>query len=115
MLHLHKLRTNQYCEFCYENHSCRDCHKEKQLRTIISTKVGLLMEELIEHKLKCKYCNKYSLIRRGDNSPSLDLECRLCKKKIELKSKCMSVGNIPHDITCKGGNYFHLQNTCRIE
>jgi len=106
---------SQFCEFCYGNHSCRDCYKEKKLHTVISTKVGLLMEEYVENKLQCKYCNEFSLIRRGDNSPSLDLECQLCKKKIEVKSKCLSIKKLPNDITCKGGNFYHLQNNINNE
>ena len=103
----------QTCEFCFGYHNCRDCDKEKKLREIISNKVGLMMEEYLENNLLCRYCNKYTLIRRGDNSPSLDLECKLCKKKIEVKSKCLSIDKLPNDITCKGGNFIHLQNNIK--
>lgn len=106
---------NQYCQFCYEKHSSRNCHKEKQLCTIISTQVGLLMEEFVQNKLHCKYCNTFSLVRRNDNSPSLDLECQLCKKKVEVKSKCLSISTLPNDVICKGGNFYHLLNNITNE
>jgi hypothetical protein len=103
----------QTCQFCFGYHNCRDCDKEKKLREIISNKVGLMMEEYLENNILCRYCNKYTLTRRGDNSPSLDLECKLCKKKIEVKSKCLSIDKLPNDITCKGGNFIHLQNNIK--
>jgi hypothetical protein len=107
------VKSTQTCEFCFGDHSCRDCDKEKKLRVIISNKVGLMMEEYLENNILCRYCNRYTLTRRGDNSPSLDLECKLCKKKIEVKSKCLSIDKLPNDITCKGGNFIHLLNNIK--
>jgi len=113
MIQNNLVKSTQTCEFCFGYHNCRDCDKEKKLRVTISNKVGLIMEEYLENNIPCRYCNSYTLVRRGDNSPSLDLECELCKKKIEVKSKCLSIDKLPNDITCKGGNFIHLQNNIK--
>jgi hypothetical protein len=50
----------EMCNFCYENHNCRDCNIEKNLKSTISIKVGFIMEEYIQIFLKCIYCNENS-------------------------------------------------------
>jgi hypothetical protein len=100
----------EICYFCYGNHNCRDCNIEKKLKSTISIKVGLTMEEYIQEFLKCIYCNEYSLKKIGYNCPSLDLQCEICNKKIEIKSKCFSIDKLPNNIDCKGGHFEHLQN-----
>lgn len=99
--------TNNYiiCEFCNGNHNCRECPIEKAVCSEIKLTVGLYMEEFVENNIKCSNCNLYSLQRLGDNSPSLDLKCYICNKKIEVKSKCLSIDKLPNDIQCKGGNF----------
>lgn len=102
------------CEFCNGNHNCRVCPIEKVLCEVIKTKIGVYMEEFVENNIVCSECNLYSLKRFGDNRPSLDLECYICNKMIEVKSKCLSINTLPDDIQCKGGNHkqfkFNIDN-----
>jgi len=105
---------NEFCQFCFHNHNCRTCPYENELKKDMTIKVGIIMEELVQNIVKCKYCNTHTLKRLGDNSPSLDLECTKCNKIIEVKSKCLSVNNLPNDIECKGGNYLHFCNNISI-
>ena len=42
----------------------------------------------------------------GNNKPSLDIICNTCCKKFEIKSKCLSVKNLPLDLIMPHGNYF---------
>lgn len=99
-----------YCEWCNYNHNSRECPYEKLCNKEIIVKVGQIMEEFIEYNFKCTKCNEYSLRRLGDNSPSIDLMCRTCDKKIEIKSKCLSIEELPNEIVCKGGNYNYFKN-----
>jgi hypothetical protein len=46
----------------------------------------------------------------GNHSPSLDIVCRECSKKIEVKSKCLSVNNLPNDIRLPHGSYHDFIN-----
>jgi len=93
------------CDFCSHDHNCRTCPLEHKLRKDMTTKVGIIMEEFVENNIYCKRCNKLSFKRLGNNTPSLDLQCTICKDNLEVKSKCLSVSTLPDDITCKGGNY----------
>ena len=41
----------------------------------------------------------------GNNSPSLDIICQHCKRRIEVKSKCLSVRKLPSDLNLPHGNF----------
>jgi len=102
--------NSNICDFCLQNHNCRLCPIEHKLRKDMTTKVGIIMEEFVANNIKCQCCNKLSFKRLGNNTPSLDLQCTICKENIEVKSKCLSIDKLPNDITCKGGNYEYFIN-----
>lgn len=99
---------NIRCDWCFGSHNSRVCPYEKLCNVEINTYIGNYFEDYIESNIKCIKCNTFSLHKLGDNTPSMDLICIKCYKKIELKSKCLSAIDIPNDIQCKGGNYNYL-------
>jgi hypothetical protein len=99
------VNTNNICNFCSQNHKCRSCPTEKKIRSRVSKKVGITMEEFVVTNIPCKYCEQKSFVRLASSTPSLDLQCTNCKQNVEVKSKCLSTNNLPNDIICKGGNY----------
>ena len=109
------------CNWCGENHGSRECNEEKMAKTFLKLRVGSVMEQIAEKFIKCPsclqnygfYCDNdipCSFKRLGNNTPSLDLECQYCGLKVEVKSKCLSVDELPNNIFCKGGNYKMLEN-----
>ena len=94
------------CYFCNKNHKSRDCPVEKKVSPILKKYIGDVMENYIANNFFCSNCNKKTLVVIGDNSPSLDIICNNCNNMIEVKSKCLSVNKIPHDITLPHGNYY---------
>ena len=103
------MKSTKICEWCNNNHISRECVYEKLCNKKIIIKVGQIMEEFIEYNFKCSQCNEYSLKRLGNNCPSTDLICSLCNKRIEIKSKCLSVDSLPNEIICKSGNYEYFK------
>ena len=93
------------CNFCGENHISRNCNIEKKTAPLIKEFIGYKMEYFVENNIKCPNCKKGKLNILGDNSPSLDCICNNCKYKYEIKSKCLSVNEIPNDIFLNHGNY----------
>lgn len=98
------------CYFCSENHTCRDCPLEIEMAPILKKKIGMLMEHYIANNFVCPQCNKKTLNVIGNHSPSLDIICTECSKKIEVKSKCLSVNNLPNDIRLPHGSYHDFIN-----
>ena len=98
------------CYFCNENHLCRGCPKETAMAPIFKKKVGIMMEHWIADNLKCLECNQACLHVIGNHSPSLDIICKNCSNKFEVKSKCLSVNNIPNDIKLPHGSYVDYVN-----
>ena len=41
----------------------------------------------------------------NDNSPSLDIYCKTCGQAFEVKSKCLSIKNLPKDVMMPHGSY----------
>jgi len=93
------------CYFCNGNHLCRKCPIENKLAPILKQKVGNFMEHYVANIFKCPSCNNKSLKVLGNHSPSLDIVCSNCSRRIEVKSKCLSVNNLPDDINLPHGNY----------
>jgi hypothetical protein len=93
------------CYFCNGNHICRNCPIEASLSPIYKNKVGNMMEYYIAENFKCPECNNNSLYVLGNHTPSLDIICKCCDKKFEVKSKCLSVQKIPKDINLNHGSY----------
>jgi DNA-directed RNA polymerase subunit RPC12/RpoP len=96
---------NIRCFFCNGNHLCRKCPIEEKIAPLLKKKVGDYMEYHVANNYSCPKCLKKTLIVLGNNSPSLDILCKECGKKIEVKSKCLSVKNLPNDINLQHGNY----------
>lgn len=94
------------CNFCFGNHSCRNCTIEKQLAPVIKKMIGNKIEEFIGEYIPCPCCKKNNLNVLGNNSPSLDIICSSCKKNYEVKSKCLSIKILPKDLMLPHGNYF---------
>lgn len=93
------------CYFCNGNHICRECPVEASLAPKYKNKVGIKMENYIAEDFNCPECNNKSLYVLGNHSPSLDIICKCCGKKFEVKSKCLSVDVVPKDIFLKHGSY----------
>lgn len=95
------------CYYCKGNHSCRDCPTETKIAPFMKKIVGMHMEYFVANELKCPRCNCVSLRLLGNHTPSLDIICDNCIANFEVKSKCLSVNNIPKDLTLSHGNYFN--------
>jgi hypothetical protein len=93
------------CFFCKGAHVCRDCPVEANMAPMFKKKVGYMMEYYVAENIKCPECENLSLEVIGNHTPSLDLICRSCNKKFEVKSKCLSVDKIPTDIMLPHGSY----------
>jgi transcription elongation factor Elf1 len=76
---------------------------------ILKKKVGTMMEHYVANNFTCPSCNKKDLRVIGNHSPSLDIVCS-CGKKIEVKSKCLSVNKLPTDISLPHGSYIDYVN-----
>jgi hypothetical protein len=98
------------CEFCNGKHITRNCPVELKLAPEIKKIVGNLMEYYFCNSFSCPGCKNKTLSVLGNNKPSLDIICLTCSKKIEVKSKCLSINNLPRDIVCHGGNYNQFIN-----
>lgn len=95
-----------YCTFCgSNNHTSIYCDIENKMAPYFKKEVGVKMEEYITKHIVCQHCNKKELIALNDFSPSLDIVCGNCNAKYEVKSKCLSVKDLPNYIFCNGGNY----------
>jgi len=106
---VHNKKCIQKCYFCGEDHTCRDCPLELQMAPILKKKVGAMMEHYVANNFQCPSCNKKTLRVIGNHSPSLDIVCS-CGKKIEVKSKCLSVTKLPNDIKLPHGSYIDYIN-----
>ena len=106
---LKKLDNNKFnklrCYFCNGNHLCRDCPIEEKISPLLKKQVGDYMEHHVANILACPSCNQKKLHVLGNNSPSLDIVCKNCNRRIEVKSKCLSVKNIPKDLNLPHGNF----------
>ena len=95
------------CHYCKStSHLCRDCPVEKKDAESYKLIIGKWAENYVT-KYSCPSCNKNTLKYLGDNSPSLDIICtdKECNHMIEVKSKCLSVKQLPKDIYMYHGNY----------
>jgi len=97
------------CEFCGENHHCKNCNIEKQMKKTLTKNIGRVIEDFIAQNMECRDCRKMSLYYLNDNTPSSDIKCSECGKIIEVKSKCLSVQELPDNIHCRAGNFNHFK------
>jgi len=93
------------CHYCSGNHNRRDCKLEAIESPENKNKIGTIMEHFIANNLKCPECYSNELFVLGNHTPSLDIICRTCTRKFEVKSKCLSVNKIPADINLNHGSY----------
>jgi type II restriction enzyme len=68
------------------------------------------MEYYIADNLECPECHVQKLNVIGNHTPSLDIICSNCNNKFEVKSKCLSVKNLPNDIKLPHGSYVDYVN-----
>nr|QFG74322.1 MAG: hypothetical protein [Megaviridae environmental sample] len=93
------------CSFCNSNnHTSKNCKLEKLISKDIKLRVGNLMEQFAENYIRCNKCN-HKMTMLNNHAPSLDLVCTGCQSKFEVKSKCLSVSNLPQDLVINHGNY----------
>lgn len=98
-------RNKFMCDFCGEkNHNSRDCNYEHSFGPIYRLAIGKWAEMYIS-QFDCPRCNTRKLVELNDNSPSLDIVCKNCGQKIEVKSKCLSIKDLPKDIFLPHGNF----------
>lgn len=101
------------CSFCNGNHNSRNCDIEHILAPSFKKEVGIYMEEHITNNVMCPRCSSRKLYKLGNHTPSIDIVCTDCKQIYEVKSKCLSVKNLPNDIFCNGGNYNEFINNIK--
>lgn len=104
------IETPIKCYFCNQNHVCRDCPKESVISSLLKKKVGNTMEYWFANNFNCLECNSDSLIVMGNHTPSLDIICKTCYNKFEIKSKCLSINELPKDIQLNHGSYIDYCN-----
>jgi hypothetical protein len=93
------------CDYCNNFHSSKECSLEKQLAPLMRKIVGMYMEYFVANEVCCPRCNFKTLEPLGTHAPSLDLICKSCDTKYEIKSKCMSSKVLPLDLVFNHGNY----------
>lgn len=99
-----------YCAFCGSNdHTSITCSVENKMAPYFKKEVGIKMEEYVTKHLACQKCKKNTLKALNNYTPSLDIVCENCNAIYEVKSKCLSVKELPKDIFCYGGNYVEFQ------
>ena len=108
-----KVEKNIRCSFCNGEHNSRNCNIEQIFAPIFKKEVGIYMEEHITQNIMCPRCDNNKLYKLGNHTPSIDLVCTECKHIYEVKSKCLSVKNLPNDIFCNGGNYNEFINNIK--
>ncbi len=101
------------CSFCNGTHHNRNCNIEPTLAPLFKQEVGIYMEEHITNNINCPRCNGKKLYKLGDHTPSIDIVCIDCKQMYEVKSKCLSVKNLPNDIFCNSGHYYEFINNIK--
>ena len=98
------------CDYCNNVHSSKECILEKKLAPLMKKIIGMYMEHFVASEVYCPRCNNKSLEHLGTHAPSLDLVCKICNTKYEVKSKCMSSKILPNDLIFNHGNYNDYKN-----
>lgn len=107
---MNQSNTTKSCWFCHSNdHSCRECPLESAISNKLRNKAGNEFEDYIAANVKCPGCMKATLKRLNNHSPSLDIICT-CGLKFEVKSKCLSIKELPIDIQLNHGTYIDCMN-----
>lgn len=96
------------CSFCNKSHNTIDCDVESKARPLLKRRAGKDLELYIPQNMCCPFCKEKTLESLDDNTPSLDIVCSNCKHIFEVKTKCLSVKDIPHNIKLYSGHYLSL-------
>ncbi len=97
--------SKHLCDYCNNIHHPKECQLEKLVSPLMKKIVGMYMEHFVASEVLCPRCYNKTLEPLGTHAPSLDLICKSCNTKYEIKSKCMSSKIIPHDLVFNHGNY----------
>ncbi len=92
-------------DYCKKIHSNKECPLEEKLAPFMKKLVGMYMEQFVANEIYCPRCKCKSLEALSNHTPSLDIICKNCNSKFEIKSKCMSAKIIPNDLYFNHGNY----------
>ena len=118
------------CYFCGGPHLVRNCPVEKRKSAEMKKEVGKFMEHYFAENYNCircgstnknnvfttfnhhilprnKYCTNKQLHVLNNRTPSLDIVCNCCGNRLEVKSKCLSVNNLPNDLMLPHGSFSH--------
>jgi hypothetical protein len=107
---MNQSKISKSCWFCYStDHSCRTCPLESAIANKLRNKAGNEFEDYIADNVKCPGCLSLNLKRLNNHSPSLDIVCS-CGLKFEVKSKCLSIKELPNDIQLNHGSYIDCIN-----
>lgn len=94
------------CYFCGDpSHEARDCPIYKKLAPRMKTCIGTWCEDFFAKNYKCFRCKNKSYSVLNNRSPSLDVVCKTCGNRCEIKSKCYSGKEIAEDIFLHHGSY----------
>ena len=96
------------CSFCNKTHNTIDCDVESKARPLLKRRAGRDIELFIPQNMCCPFCKEKTLESLDDNTPSLDIICSNCKHIFEVKSKCLSVKDVPYNIKLYSGHYKSL-------
>lgn len=104
-------KNSRICTFCnLPNHNCKNCEIESECAPMLKSFIGDYMERYIGQNVHCPKCKNENSTEKtlrvlNDNTPSWDLQCTDCLAMFEVKSKCLSVNNLPLDINLNHGVY----------
>ena len=108
------MSCNKKCWFCYSNkHDSKRCPIEADISLTLKNKAGAEFESYIADYIKCPNCFEYGFKRLNNNLPSLDIICD-CGFNFEVKSKCLSVNELPNDIELNHGVYTECMERVEI-
>ena len=106
------MKNIKFCNFCgCTSHDSKNCQLEKNVSPTIKKKIGEYFEHFVRKYYFCPYCSKNNINSKLDviglNLPSCDLKCNNpnCNFIAEVKSKCLSIKNLPKDIYLLHGNF----------
>lgn len=112
---MNHISPEKICWFCHSiDHSCKECPIESGIANKLRYKAGNEFEDYIANNIRCPGCLSLSLKRLNNNSPSLDIICE-CGLNFEVKSKCLSIKELPNDIQLNHGSYIDCINRVNKE
>jgi hypothetical protein len=104
------IKNDIKCFYCNGNHLVRNCLIEKKESSKNKKNTGKFMEQYYANNFCCYRCQEENFYVLNNRSPSLDIICKECNNKIEIKSKCLSVDILPDDLLINSGSYKYFIN-----